>query len=116
MVNMVYVLGLCKRHISTESDIRHQNLSSRRKKKATLMNTIYHNNPKYCDRLALAYSVEPDQMLQTITSDQGLLCSPLIQQFLDLSTSSRMDLCHFQDKYVNLYHCLGIWHFQQMTK
>ena len=38
----------------------------------------YHNNPKYWDRQALANSMEPNQMLQNVVSDQSLHCLPLI--------------------------------------
>ena len=32
----------------------------------------YHNNPMYWNREAFANSVDPDQMPQNATSDQGL--------------------------------------------
>ena len=42
-----------------------------------------------------ASSGDPDQMPHFAASDQGLHCMPLIQQFLDTSTSSKMDLFKF---------------------
>ena len=47
----------------------------------------------------LANSVDPGQMLQNAASDLGLNCLPLIQQFLDKSTASQIDLFEFYDKY-----------------
>ena len=44
----------------------------------------YHNNPKYWDRQTFANSVEPDQMLQNVASNQVLPCLPYIQQYLTL--------------------------------
>ena len=41
------------------------------------------------------------QMLQIVASDQGLHCLPLIQQFLDTSVGSYIDLFNFWDKYGN---------------
>ena len=52
----------------------------------------YHNNLTYWNRLARANHVDPDQMPRNVASDLGLQCLPLIQQFLDTSTGSQMDL------------------------
>ena len=41
----------------------------------------YHNNPKYWDRQASANSVDPDQMLHSVMSDQDLYCLMFIQQY-----------------------------------
>ena len=48
--------------------------------------------PKYSDRQGRANSVDPDQMPQNAASDLSLHCLPLIQQFLDTSSGSQMDL------------------------
>ena len=40
-------------------------------------------------------SVAPDQMPHSVASDQGLHCLQLIQQFLDRSTGSKLDLFKF---------------------
>ena len=42
--------------------------------------------PKYFDTQAWANSVGSDQTLQTAASNQGLVCLPLIEQFLDIWT------------------------------
>ena len=39
-------------------------------------NKIYHNNLKYSDRQVWANSGDPDQMLHSAASDQGLQCLP----------------------------------------
>ena len=57
-----------------------------------VVNTIF--TWKYLDRHACANSVDSDQMLQNGVSDQDLHRLPLIQQFLD-STSSQMALLKF---------------------
>ena len=49
----------------------------------------YRNNPKYWDRYAFANSVDPDQMLQNATSDQGTVCHTY-SNILDTSMGSRM--------------------------
>ena len=41
-----------------------------------LKNVYYPNNPKYWDRQAFANSVDSDQKLQNMVSDQGLHCLP----------------------------------------
>ena len=60
---------------------------------------IYHNNPKYWDRLALANSVDPDQMPQNVASDQGLQCLPLIQHILETG-SKRLFFSNFRTSMV----------------
>ena len=56
------------------------------------------------DRQAQANSVDPDQMPQNEVSYQGLYCWPLLQQFLDISTGSKMDvLLYLKLKYVDVY-------------
>ena len=42
----------------------------------------YRKNPKYWDRQPRANSADPDQMPQSVASDQGLHCLPLIQQIV----------------------------------
>ena len=59
------------------------------------INIIYSIYTKYLDRQAGTNSVDPDQMLQNAASDQGLHCLPLIQQFLDKSIDSKMELFKF---------------------
>ena len=49
---------------------------------------------KYCD-IAQANSIYPVQMSQNVAFDQGLHYLPSIQQFLDTSTGSKMDLFKF---------------------
>ena len=50
---------------------------------------------KYLDKQACTNSVDPDEMLQHTASHQGLLCLPLIQQFLDTTTGSTLYLFKF---------------------
>ena len=52
--------------------------------------------------------VDPDQMLQTTASDHSLHCLPLIQQFLDMSTGSNLDVFKFYDKCSNELWCPNI--------
>ena len=52
-------------------------------------------------------NVDPGQMLQNTALDLGLHCSPLIQQFLDISTWSKMDLYKYYDKYGKEIRCLN---------
>ena len=47
---------------------------------------------QYWNRQAWANSIDPDQMLQNMLSDQGLHCLPLIQQFLDIFTASKLNV------------------------
>ena len=56
------------------------------------LSDYYCNNPSYWDRQAWASSVDPEQMLQNVASDQGLHSMPFIQQFLDTSTGSWMNI------------------------
>ena len=42
---------------------------------------MYRNNPKYCDKYTFANSVDPDQMMQNMASDQGLHCLAYIRQY-----------------------------------
>ena len=56
----------------------------------------YINNPTYLDRQALANCVDPDKRPQNMATDQGLHCLPLIKQFLDILTCSKMDFFFFQ--------------------
>ena len=56
------------------------------------LNHIYH---KYSNRQAWANSVDPDEMQQKAASHQGLPCLPLIQQFLDTTTGSKLNLLKF---------------------
>ena len=51
--------------------------------------------PNYLDRQARTDSVDSDQMPIYVASDQGLYCLSIIQQFLDTSTSSKVDLFKF---------------------
>ena len=44
----------------------------------------------YLDRQALAKSVNPDEMLQNVASHQGLHRLPLLQQFLDTVSGSKL--------------------------
>ena len=45
------------------------------------------------DRQAWANSADPDEMLQNTASHDGLHCLPLIQQFLDTTSGSKLLLC-----------------------
>ena len=49
----------------------------------------------YWDIHTNANSVDPDQTSQITASDQGLHCSPLIQQFLDKSVGVTIHLLKF---------------------
>ena len=49
----------------------------------------------YSDRQAWANSADPDEMLQNMATNQGLDCLPLIQQFLDTTTGSKLYLFKF---------------------
>ena len=53
-------------------------------------------------------TVDPDQMPLNAASDQGLRCLPLMQQFLDISISSKIELYNFKDKYGKELMCLKI--------
>ena len=44
-------------------------------------------------------NVDPDQTSQTAASNQGLHCLLFIQQFLNTSTDSQIELFKFYDKY-----------------
>ena len=55
------------------------------------------NNPKHWDRQVSAKSVDPDQMLQCVASDQGLHCLPLIQYFF-LTITCKTDLLKCRDE------------------
>ena len=55
----------------------------------------YWSNPKYWDRWTFVNGVDPDQMLHSAASDQGLHCWPYIANNLDTSTGSRMDYFKF---------------------
>ena len=50
--------------------------------KVLQIHCIYRNNPKYWDRQAFANSIDPDQTLQNVPSDQGLQYLPYKQQYL----------------------------------
>ena len=47
------------------------------------------------DRQAGANIVDPDEMLQNVASHQGLHCLPIIQQFLDTTSGSKLYLFKF---------------------
>ena len=49
----------------------------------------------YSDRQAWANSVDPDETPQNAASHQGLHCFPLIQQFLDKISGSKLYLFKF---------------------
>ena len=52
--------------------------------------TYKRTYPKFWERQAWANSKDPDKMPHSAASDQDLHCSPLIKQFLDTWTDSRM--------------------------
>ena len=54
----------------------------------------YHIYPNVLDRQAWADNIDPDQHCK-MQSVQGLHLLALIQQFLDTSTASEMDLLKF---------------------
>ena len=54
--------------------------------------TGYHIYHKYWKIQTSANSKDPDQMPQNVASDQGLHCLPFIQQFLDPTIGSKMDV------------------------
>ena len=49
----------------------------------------------YSNKQAWANSVEPDEMQQNAASHQALLCLPLILQFLDATSGSKLYLFKF---------------------
>ena len=51
---------------------------------------MYHIHPMNWDGQARANSVDPDQMPQNVASDLDLHCLPLTQQFLGMSTGSKL--------------------------
>ena len=53
----------------------------------------FHIYPKHSDRKVWEKHANPDLMPHSAASDQGLHFSPLIQQFIDTSTGSKMDFC-----------------------
>ena len=55
----------------------------------------YHIYHMYLDRQAWTNSAEPDETPQNAASHQGLLCLPLIQQFLDTTSGSKLYLFKF---------------------
>ena len=57
--------------------------------------TIRLYYPKYLDRQALANFVDTDQKPQIVASDLCLQCLQVIQQILDTSAGSKMDLFKF---------------------
>ena len=57
-----------------------------------LSSCLYHIYPTHSDREAQANNVDYDQMPYSVASDQGLHLLPLVQQFLDPSTGSKIDL------------------------
>ena len=60
------------------------------------------------ERQVQATSVDPDQTIQNVASDQVLHCLPLIQQFLDISAFCNMNCSKIRTSMVrNLYHSLG---------
>ena len=63
--------------------------------------------PKYFDRQAEANSVDPDQMPQNVASDLGLHCLPFIQQLLDTSAVSKMDLFKLKFSMVRYWNTEG---------
>ena len=48
---------------------------------------VYH---MYLDRQAWAKGIDPDEMSQKAASYQGLYYLPLIQQFLDITSGSKL--------------------------
>ena len=55
------------------------------------MKVLYRNNPTYWDRQARANSVDPDQMLQKLASDQGLYSLPFVSNTLNTAIGSGFD-------------------------
>ena len=53
---------------------------------------LYCIYPTYVHRQAWANSEDPDQTPQNAASDQGLHCLPLIKQFLNKLTDSKMEM------------------------
>ena len=56
----------------------------------------YHIYPEYLDRQALADSVDPDQMMQNMASDQGLNYLLLTQKSLGTLEGCNIDLLNFR--------------------
>ena len=59
----------------------------------------------YSDRQAWANSVDPDETPQNAASHQNLHCLPLIQQFLDTPSGSKLYLFKFENKYGKELRC-----------
>ena len=53
-----------------------------------IQQSLKQNAPKYSNRLAFANSADLDQTSQSVASDQGLHCLPLIYQILDTLKSN----------------------------
>ena len=53
---------------------------------------LHYKSPKYRGRQAWSNSVDPDQTSQNAVSDQDLHGLSFMQQILDTSTGSEMDL------------------------
>ena len=71
----------------------------------TLIIFNYHVYPKYLDRQASANNADPGQTPQNVAFDQDQHCLPFIQQFLDTSEVSKIDLFKFSDKYGKELKC-----------
>ena len=71
-----------------------QHMFSWRNKKNIYMKTVF-TIIMYMDRQAWANSIDPDETLQNVASYQGLHCLPLIQQFLDTTSGSKLYLFKF---------------------
>ena len=59
----------------------------------------------YLDWQAWANYEDPDEMLQTEASDQGLHCLPLNQQLLNTTFGSKSNLFKFCNKCGKKFHC-----------
>ena len=59
----------------------------------------------YSDRQSWANTLDPDEMPQKAVSHQGLHCLPLIQQFLDTTSGSKLYLFKFKNKYGQEFLC-----------
>ena len=58
--------------------------------------SVYHILPMYLDRQTLANNVDPDQTPHSAVSDLDLHCLPHIQEILDISAGSQIDLFSFR--------------------
>ena len=73
----------------------HKKKPQKPKKIQVSSNILYHIYRMYLEGQAWANSVDPDETPQNVASHQGLHCLPLIQQFIDTASGSKLYLFKF---------------------